>query len=317
MPATPVTVDNFVRAETNRMFAELQKDGGGVNRWGHNRVPTPIDKQTVIRMNRDTLYSFAVVDLSGGATVTVPDAGDRYLSVMVVNQDHYVNRILHDAGAYELTVDEFETPYVGLAGRILVDPADVADVAAVNALQDGFGLEAASAKPFELPDYDAASFDETRTALLQLAKGAMAHGATATFGRKDAVDPVRHLLGTAAGWGGLPESEAYYIGSGPGLPADAAYAITVRDVPVDGFWSLSVYNADGFFEPNDRDAYSINNVTATPNDDGSITVHLGGCADERPNCIPIMDGWNTIVRLYRPRPEILDGSWTFPAAEPA
>ena len=86
----------------------------------------------------------------------------------------------------------------------------------------------------------------------------------------------------------------------------------MRDVPVDGFWSISVYNAAGYFEPNDRNAYSVNNITATPDADGSITVHFGGCGDDRPNCLPIMEGWNYAVRLYRPRPEILDGSWTFP-----
>ena len=92
------------------------------------------------------------------------------------------------------------------------------------------------------------------------------------------------------------------------------YELTVRDVPVDGFWSISVYNADGYFEPNERNAYSVNNITATPNDDGSVTVHFGG-ADDLPNMIPIMDGWNYLVRLYRPRAEILDGSWTFPSIE--
>lgn len=54
-------------------------------------------------------------------------------------------------------------------------------------------------------------------------------------------------------------------------------------------------------------------LTATPNEDGSVTVHFGGCGDGRPNCLPIMDGWNYLVRLYRPRAEILDGTWTFPA----
>ena len=63
-------------------------------------------------------------------------------------------------------------------------------------------------------------------------------------------------------------------------------------------------------------AYSVNDITATPDDDGSITVHFGG-DDDRPNLIPIMDGWNYTVRLYRPRPEVLDGSWTFPGIEPA
>jgi hypothetical protein len=46
------------------MFAALQAHAGGVNQWFHYRVPTPVDQQTVIRMNRDTLYSAAVVDIS-------------------------------------------------------------------------------------------------------------------------------------------------------------------------------------------------------------------------------------------------------------
>jgi hypothetical protein len=50
---------------------------------------------------------------------------------------------------------------------------------------------------------------------------------------------------------------------------------------------------------------------------GPSPVHFGGCGDGPPNCLPIADGWNYIVRLYRPRPEILDGSWAFPAIEQA
>jgi len=91
-----VNVDNFVRAETARMFTDLQREAGGVNVFSHGREPTPVDRQTVIRLNRDTLYSFAVVDISAGASVTVPAHGDRYVSVMVVNEDHYVNAIFHD-----------------------------------------------------------------------------------------------------------------------------------------------------------------------------------------------------------------------------
>ena len=64
-----------------------------------------------------------------------------------------------------------------------------------------------------------------------------------------------------------------------------------------------------------RNAYSVNNVTANKNEDGSVTVHFGG-DDDRPNLLPIMDGWNYTVRMYRPRPEVLEGSWTFPEIEP-
>ena len=296
------------------MFAALQADAGGVNVFRHNRAPTSIEGQTVIRMNRDTLYSFAIADISQGATVTVPDSGDRYLSVMVVNQDHHINRLFHDPGEYDLTVAEFDTPWVLVAVRVLVDPVDPADVAAVVAIQDQAKLEASSSRPFEMPDYETSSFDATRQAILELAKhvGGLDHA----FGARDEVNPVRHLLATAAGWRGLPDREARYVSVDPG-GASGDRKLTVKDVPVDGFWSVSVYNADGFFEQNDRDAYSVNSITATPNDDGSLTVHFGGCGDGRPNCLPITDGWNYIVRLYRPRPEVLDGSWTFPSIEPA
>jgi hypothetical protein len=129
-------------------------------------------------MNRDTLYSLAVVDISDGATVTVPDAGDRYLSLMVINQDHYINRIFTEPGTYELTVEEFDTPWVALGARVLVDASNTDDVAEVNKIQDGFGIAARSSESFVPPDYDEASFTATRqTWLAEAAKGmAGTHG---------------------------------------------------------------------------------------------------------------------------------------------
>jgi hypothetical protein len=314
MTGVRVNIDNFVRAETDRMFAAILRDSGGVNQWMFMREPTPVDHQPVIRQNRDTLYSASIIDISKGATVTLPDGGSRYLSLMVVNQDHYINTVLHTPGEHKLTTAEFGTPYVMAAVRVLIDPADPADVAAANALQDQVVVHAGSAEPFVPPEYDEQSLTATREALLELARGM--DGFDRAFGSADAVDPVRHLIGTAAGWGGLPEHEAYYVNVDPGLPV-GEYQLTVRDVPVDAFWSISLYNAEGYFEPNDRNANSVNNITATPDADGSITIHFGGCGDNRLNCLPIMDGWNYIVRLYQPRPEILDGSWTFPSIEPS
>ena len=296
------------------MFSGGVGEAGGINRWSHRREPASLDKQFVIRMNRDTLYSLAVVDISGGATLTVPDGGSRYLSVMAVNQDHYINRVFHQPGEYELTVDDFDTPYLALAARVLVDPGDPADVATVHALQDLLDVRAESARPFAPPEYDKASLDATRQALLELARGLGGFGSA--FGSREAVDPVLHLIGTAAGWGGLPVQEAFYISVEPRLPI-GEYELTVHDVPVDAFWSISVYNADGFFEPADHGLNSVNSTTAIRNDDGSVTVHFGGCVDDRPNCLALVEGWNYTVRLYRPRPEILDGSWTFPVIETA
>ena len=313
MSTVPVNVDNFVRAETNRMFANLLA-GAGESPWLHFRQPVPLDHQTVIRMNRDTLYSAAIVDSSEGVTITIPASGDRYLSVMVVNQDHYINNVLHDPGEHTLSAEQVGTPYALIAARILVDPADPADVTAVNELQDELAVSTPSNTSFALPEYDRVSFDGTRQALLALARGL--DGYSHSFGRVDEVDPVRHLIGTASGWGGLPEYEAFYVNVEPALPV-GEYTLTVpHDVPVDAFWSISVYDADGYFEPNDLNANTLNSITAERDSDGSVTVHFGGCGDNRPNCLPIVEGWNYLVRLYRPHAEVIDGSWHFPSIEP-
>jgi hypothetical protein len=126
-----------------------------------------------------------------------------------------------------------------------------------------------------------------------------------SFGRKEEVNQVHHLISTAAGWGGLPDAEAAYVGVAPNLPV-GEYSLTVGDVPVDCFWSISAYNADGYFEPNARGAYSVNSITAARNDDGTVTVLFGGDGDPAHNSLPITEGWNYLVRLYRPRPEILN-----------
>lgn len=309
-----VTVETFVRAESNRMMAAIMVGAGGINRWQHIRVPTPLDQQTVVRMNRDTLYSFAVVDLAGGATVTMPESNGRYASLTVVNQDHFINRVIHSPGDHELTVADFGTRYVLLVMRVLADPADPDDVAEANAIQDGLDVTAGSAEPLIIPDYDKESFNTVRDALTEL--GRTLPGTERMFGSRDTVDPVRHLIGTAVGWGGLPETETFYEIVEPGLPV-GRYRIVVRDVPVGAFWSISLYNADGFFEESNEGRCSVSQLTARKETDGSVVVHLGACSDGRPNCLRLMDGWNYTVRLYQPRPEVLDGTWTFPHVEPA
>src|SRR5215510_10050129 len=133
----PVTVDNFARAESDLYMSNAVKDAGGVGKLHHNREPAQIDKQLVIRMNRDTLYSSAVFDLDAGpATITLPDAGKRFMSLQVINQDHYAPMVVYKPGPVMLTRDKLGTRYVLAAVRTLVDPNDPKDVDQVHALQD-------------------------------------------------------------------------------------------------------------------------------------------------------------------------------------
>jgi hypothetical protein len=310
----PVTIANFTRAATDIELAKYVALAGGVNRFFHFRDPGDVDNQPTIRMNFDTLYSTAVVDISEGATLTLPEVGERYMSAMIVNQDHYINDVFHGGGTYTLDTDTFDTPYVIVFMRTLVDATDPDDVVAVHAIQDQMTIEATSSQPFILPDYDEEGYAALVAGLNALLP--FLTDSTGAFGAKDEVDLVNHLLNTAIGWGGLPEREAFYDGADPGLPV-GEYKIEVpADVPVESFWSVSLYNERGFFEKNDRNAYYVNSVMGTQNDNGSMTIHLGGCEDGRVNCLPLMERWNYVVRMYRPGPEIIDGSWTFPAVTP-
>jgi hypothetical protein len=120
----PVTVDNFARAESDLYFSSILKDSGGVlGKLNHRREPASIDDQTVIRLNRDTLYSSMVCDLDAGpVTITLPDAGKRFRSMMVVNQDHHVIQVSYESGPHQLDKDKVGTRYVMVGIRTLVDP---------------------------------------------------------------------------------------------------------------------------------------------------------------------------------------------------
>ncbi|KAA0890311.1 DUF1254 domain-containing protein [Pusillimonas sp. ANT_WB101] len=307
--AVVINVDNFNKAQTDHEFAGILKMSGGINKLHHNRTTTPIDKQNVIRMNRDTLYSLAVVNISEGVTITLPDTGKRYMSLMVINNDGYVNKVYYGGGTYKLTTAEFDTPFVSVVIRTLANPEDARDMTEAHKLQDQVKIDAGSQQPFVMPNYDEASYKATLEPVLDLAKGLKRY--IHTFGSKADVDPVHFLIGSASAWGGLPDSDAVYINVQPNLPV-GKYELAVKDVPVKGFWSISLYNAKGYFQQNDEHAYSLNNLTAKPNGDGSYTLRFGGCTDSVQNCLPIMEGWNYSVRMYEPSKEIVDGTWVFP-----
>jgi hypothetical protein len=313
-PAVPVNAVNYVRATTAIQFGKYYARAGGINRFSHQRELVSVDNRSSKRLNRDTLYSIAVVDISKGAVLNMPDAHDRYMSVQVVNEDGYTNAVFHEGGQYELSVEQFDTPFVWLLGRTLVLKTDEQDMSVVHALQDRMNITSASAQPYSHPAYDPESFESTTYHRVELAKG-LADNARAA-GSKEEVNPIKQLLLAAYGFGTLPETESFLVVEEPDLPSDGAYTLEVKDVPVDGFWSLTVYDKDGYFQRNEYNAYGFSDQTAEKNPDGSVTLHFGGNPDSV-NYLPITEGWNYVVRLYRPREEILSGAWTFPKVRSA
>lgn len=309
--AVPVTVDNFIRAESDLYIGGLAKQGG-LGKLLHRREAAAIAHQTVIRLNRDTLYSSGVFDLDAGpVTVTMPDPGERFMALQIISEDHYTPDVFYGAGTHVLTRENVGTRYVVTAIRTLLDPSNPADLKQVHALQDEIKVDQKSVGTLDLPHWDAVSQKKVRDALLVLST--TIPDFKKAFGTKDEVDPVRRLLGSASAWGGNPDKDATYLNVTPAKnDGKTLYRLNVKDVPVDGFWSVSVYNAEGYFQENKAGAYTLNNLTAKPSADGSIAIQFGGCEAKVDNCLPMVAGWNYTVRLYRPRAEILSGAWAFP-----
>ena len=312
---TRVTVANFVRAETDNMFrANMAAFGVKIGTFFHLRNPTTPENQPVIRMNQDTLYSATILDLTKPVQITLPEVGGRYMSMHVVNQDHYMF-VESKPGIYELTEDYVGTRFAYVTIRTFVDVQNPEDWTLAHAAQDAIMLTGGGEGPFEAPDWNTDDLAVARKALNDLA--VLGFDTSFAFGRKEETNPIDYLVGAAAGWGGLPQSAAFYtLDSVDQNDGHTPHAVTVKNVPVDAFWSITVYNADGYLEANERGVNSYNNFSAQPNGDGSYTIHFGSCDDSRTNCIPITPGWNFALRMYQPRTEILDGSWQFPAIEP-
>jgi hypothetical protein len=311
----PVTPDNFFRAETD-MYFKLFASQGGFGKFSHLR-DLPLE-DTGVRPNRDTLYSLDVFDLDAGpVTISAPDAGDRFMSMLVIDEDHYALEVDYGPGAHTFSKDKVGTRYLFVAFRTFVDPNDPADMGKAHALQDAIKVEQPGGPGrLEVPEWDKASQDKVRNALLALSE--TLPELTKAFGTRGQVDPVRHLVATASAWGGNPDKDAIYLNVTPTRnDAKTVYRLDVpRDVPVEAFWSVIVYDATGHIQKNALNAYSLNSVTAKKAANGSVAIQFGGCDGKIPNCLPIMKDWNYMVRLYRPRPEALNGSWKFPEAQP-
>jgi hypothetical protein len=233
-------------------------------------------------------------------TITLPDAGNRFMSMQVLDEDEYTHAVYYGAGRYTMTRDEMGTHYGSLVIRILANPQDPEDMKQVHALQDAIKVEQKSSGKFEVQNFDSESQKKVRDALLAL--GTTILDNKRMFGSRTEADPVRHLIGSAMLWGGLPEKDALYLNITPDNNDGAAvYKLNVQDVPVDGFWSITVYNAAGYLEPNRYNSYSLNNITAKKGADGSVTVQFGDCDGSISNCLPTPFAQDCVVGAERTR----------------
>ncbi len=92
--------------------------------------------------------------------------------------------------------------------------------------------------------------------------------------------------------------------------------------PVNAFWSLTAYDADGFLVANPTGIFSLGDqLPLTKNADGSVDITVQnadpGVAVPRNNWLPIpaTGEFSLTMRLYAPKPEALQGSWRPPSVD--
>lgn len=306
-----VTPENFIRAETDRMFYDISQNAGGINKFFHIRSITPLNSQTVVRMNKDVLYSGAVVDAEKGASVIFPEMPDkRYASILVIDNDHYCPEVIYKPGKHELPHD---TKYMFMAIRIQIfNPKDTAEIAMVNRLKDQFIIESNSADEFAKPTWDKASLDSLRVEY-EKEFSKFDRYPNEWMGPKGTLNEETRKYAAAGAWGLFPNKDATYINyNGGNLSGDKCYVATYKVPDVGGFWSITLYGKDGYMKSENS---VINASNVKYNKDKTFTVYFGS-ADKCPkgveNRLDIVDGWNFLMRCYLPGKEVLDGTYKLP-----
>ena len=306
-----VTPETFIRAETDNMYAAMINNADGSKKFFHFRKPTPLDKQTVIRMNRDVLYSGGIFDAKKGLTIQFPEIpDDRYCSVYIIDNDHYVVDIIHEPGSHQVMGD---TRFLYIIVRIQVkNPFDPKEISMINTLQDKFIVTSETNEEFPGFHWDRDSLNALRATYEKESENYSSWAGM--MGKRGKVNEEARHIAAAAAWGLFPEEEATYLNYKPSsASAGKCYSATYSVPDNKGFWSITVYGDDGFMK---SDNNVINESNVKLNEDGTFTAYFGPetVCGKAPNRVDTTDGWNFLLRVYRPGQSVLDGKYTIPDA---
>jgi len=210
---TVVTEDNYPTLETSRQMLKNQ-DLVGINNLLHKRELTPTDQQPVVRMNRDTYYSMAVIDVSKGAYITMPKIPKgKYMSVQGITEDHRIQPMEYGSGTFNLTTHTGEHLYL----VIRLDATFTKEE--VKKIQDQMKITAKSSQKFDSIQVDKKSFHQVEKSLkAQMPKLLKQQGAEALYGMftdptdssKELFTKQKYAVGAAIGWGGAQLRDNVY-----------------------------------------------------------------------------------------------------------
>jgi hypothetical protein len=296
---TPIMVDrsNFQEAEVARNFSKWAARGAN-NKLMHMTDVTPSGPAPTVRMNRDTLYSAAILDTSSGnASITLPE-GDLYQSVLMVDTEGYARDFILEPGTHMVATD---TKFVWVLVRTGLEKG-IEEARRVQALLTVQGMGADT--------YSSRVFDEDSLASLTriLIDEAIAEddGDLYYGNYPGQVDETRRLRSTAAGFGGMYGTNMYKFVEA--VENNVCMQSTFPDPRAAEFFSFTLYDTDGYLMDGNT---IINSRDMTANPDGTYTVSIN-CGDDAINNISAPAEVDTIGyawRVYGASEEVENRSW--------
>jgi len=309
--ATTVTDENYSLAETDGVIeGYVKKTAAATNTNGvgvlmHYRKGADPKDRTIMRINFDTIYSWAIVDLTEPATLTMPETDGRYQSAWIVSEDGYYPGAFTTPGEHNITREWIGgARYAVIVMRTQVNTRDPADLEKAHAVQDKLTLTQKD-KGSWVPAHQ---WDEKEVLAMRATYMKIGNDMSTAemFGKKGEISLKSRNAGNAFGWGGFTPDQAVYPQYFP--KTTAAQTLTLKDVPVKAFWSITVYDKDGFPQ---TDTYNINSAFSEADADGSVTIHFGGDKNAK-NYMETFEGWNFTLRMYQPNEAYFNGQWVKP-----
>jgi hypothetical protein len=302
-----VSQESYPTDETSRQILKTQSLVG-VNKFQHSRQLVKKENQPVVRMNRDTYYSMAVIDVSKGGSITMPEIPKgKYMSVQPITEDHRIQAMMYGPGTFDLTT------HIGTHIYIIVRLDATFSESEVAEIQNKMKIDAVSNQEFTTLPVNKKSFTEVENTLknkissITKRDGINALKGMFTDPRDDSnkdFDEEKYQVGAAIGWGGAQMTDNIYEIS-RNYSTDNCYQLTFEDPKDLAFWSITVYDKKGFMF-DDLPNFSSN--TAQINNDGTYTLSFG-CGSDALNNLDIENPskvFNIAVRHYQPSKKIIE-----------
>jgi hypothetical protein len=296
---SPIKVDrsNYQEAEAARNFSKWAANGAN-NKLMHMTAVTPSGPVPTVRMNRDTLYSAAVLDTSTGkASITLPE-GDLYQSVMMVDTEAYARKYVVEPGTHMIATD---TKFVWVVVRTGLEKG----IDEARRVQSMITVQGMGQDTYSSPEYDQESLQRLTEVLV--AEAIAEDNGDLYYGNYPGqVDEARRLRSSAAGFGGMNGTNMYkFVES---VENNVCMQSTFSDPRATEFFSFTLYDANGFLMDGNT---IINSRDMVANQDGTYTVSIN-CTDDAVNNISAPADPATVGyawRVYGASEHVENRSW--------